>query len=604
MRRDNVAPRSEETDLPIRALIRDADTETWLAFSNPVTILAANDPAGVSALLERVAAISAEQRLYAVGYLTYEAAGGIDRVLRTRVPGFLPPAWFALFHEPEIGSAPHAPARRSRIDWRPNVTADEYAGAIERVRAYIAAGDTYQVNYSYRLDAEAPGADTAWSRDLFAAMVARQAAGYGAWIDTDRWAICSASHELFFARRGATVTSRPMKGTVARGRTAAEDAMRANWLRRSRKNRAENLMITDMVRNDLGRVARVGSVRTEDLFRLEPYPTLWQLTSTVRAESDASLGAVMAALFPAASITGAPKRRTMEVIHELETRPREIYTGSIGLLRPDGSAQFSVAIRTALVDKHGGRAEYGVGGGVLWDSTADEEYRETQTKAGILGMEPTCAEPVELLETLLWRPVRGLWLLDAHLDRLGRSAAFFGTRYHRDVVREALDTAAQCLPPKPHRLRLRLDAQGTPTVETAPLGEGPPSRRVVLAACRLPLQDDPFVHHKTTRRDIYRRALEAAQAITPAADDVLLVNEHGEVTESTIANLLVEIDGAWFTPPVSSGLLPGVYRQWLIQRGAVSERVITPTMLARASALQLANSVRGRWPVSLTTPTH
>jgi para-aminobenzoate synthetase / 4-amino-4-deoxychorismate lyase len=585
--------------LPIRALIRDADADVWLAFDHPVTVLAADTVAEVPDVLDRVAAISLEQGLYAVGFLTYEAAGGIERVLRTHAPGVLPPAWFALFHEPGSRSRPEASQTPRRIDWRPSVTAGEYARAIEVIRAYIAAGDTYQVNYSYRLDAEVPGADTVWSSDLFAAMVARQPAGYAAWIDTDRWAICSASHELFFARRGATVTSRPMKGTAARGRTAAEDAMRASWLQRSRKNRAENLMITDMVRSDLGRVARAGSVRTEDLFRLEPYPTLWQLTSTVRAESDAGLNAVMGALFPAASITGAPKRRTMEVIHELETRPREIYTGTIGLLRPDGSAQFNVAIRTALVDKRAGRAEYGVGGGVLWDSTADEEHRETLTKARVLGVEPACTEPFELLETVLWRPGQGFWFLDAHLDRLGRSAAFFGIRYCRDTVQAALDATARSLPPVPHRLRLRLDAEGAAVVEAAPLGDGAPSCRVALAARRLPLQDDPFVLHKTTRRDVYQRALDAARATTPDADDVLLVNERGEVTESTIANLLVEIDGQWLTPPVSCGLLAGIYREWLIGRGEVAERVITPTMLTRASTLELANSVRGRWRVRL-----
>lgn len=590
--------------MPIRALIRDADAGRWLAFRDPVAVLSARLADDVPAVLAQTEALRQAEGLYAVGFLTYEAAVGLDHALAAHAPGCLPPAWFALFADACAEKPPQAPRDAPPLHWRPSIDDAGYRDAIARIRDDIAAGDTYQVNFSYRLDAAVPDADAAWTGGLFAAMVARQPAGYGAWIDTDEWAVCSASHELFFAQRGTTLISRPMKGTAPRGRSAAEDAMLARWLRGGLKNRAENLMITDMVRNDLGRIARIGSVRTLDLFRLEPYPTLWQMTSTVRAESDAALEDIVAALFPAASITGAPKRRTMEIIRELEARPREIYTGSIGLLRPDGSAQFNVAIRTALVDKPAGRAEYGVGGGVLWDSTADSEYRETLTKARILHT-ASCgndAEPFDLLETLLWRPDEGFWLLDAHLERLAAAAAFFGIVWNRDAVLAALDAACRGLAADAHRVRLLLATNGQATVEAAPLSQSPPSRCVAVSTQRLPLEDDPFVLHKTTRRDVYRRAFEAAVAEFPDAEDVLLVNERGEVTESTIANLLVQLDGRWVTPPVCSGLLPGVYRRCLLEVGEVTERAVTPDMLARAEALHLANSVRGRWPVRLVNP--
>jgi para-aminobenzoate synthetase / 4-amino-4-deoxychorismate lyase len=586
--------------LPVHALIRDADAGHWLALTDPVAVLIAESVAQVPTILNEAERRVRDYRLYAVGMVTYEAAPGVDPTLATHPPGRLPPAWFALFDRAQPAPPPIAAASLPDVEWQPSLDAAGYRTALDRIRTWIAAGDTYQVNFSYRLRTRLPAAAAAGADALFAAMIDRQPAGYGAWIDTDAWTVCSASHELFFARRGRTLTSRPMKGTAPRGRTAAEDDLRARWLRQSLKNRAENLMITDMVRNDLGRIADVGSVRTADLFRLEPYPTLWQLTSTVRADSDASLADVFAALFPAASITGAPKHRTMAIIRELEPAPREIYTGSIGLLRPDGSAQFNVAIRTVLVDKHGALAEYGIGGGILWDSDADDELAETHTKARILYPDTVCSEPFELLETLLWQPDAGCWLQEAHLARLAASAAFFGFPLDRDRVMATLHDAVAGLPPERHRLRLRMDESGAVTVTAATLPDGPPFTRVALARRRLPLQNEPFVLHKTTRRGIYQRALAEARAQDATVQDVLLINEHGEVTESTIANLLVDVDGELITPPVASGLLPGVYRQWLLARGEIRERAVTPAVLARARAVYLLNSVRGRWPVTVS----
>jgi para-aminobenzoate synthetase/4-amino-4-deoxychorismate lyase len=351
-------------------------------------------------------------------------------------------------------------------------------------------------------------------------------------------------------------------------------------------------MITDMVRNDLGRVARTGTVRTRALFELERYPTLWQMTSTVEAEADTNLVDLLRALFPAASITGAPKRRTMEIIRDLETEPRQIYTGTIGHLRPDGSARFNVAIRTALVDKTAGTAEYGVGGGIVWDSDADEEYAESHTKALIL------APPLpafELLETLRWTPEQGYARLPLHLDRLARGAAYFGYAVELTAVEAALTDAAQHFPRRARRVRLLVDAARRVSVTDADLTPLPADYRVTLAPTPLPVEHDPFVRHKTTHRTVY----EAARRSATGADDVLLWNSRGEITESTIANLVVELDGEWVTPPVSSGLLPGVYRRELLESGRIRERVLNRSDLARCTRLALVNSLRGWWPVRL-----
>jgi para-aminobenzoate synthetase/4-amino-4-deoxychorismate lyase len=422
--------------------------------------------------------------------------------------------------------------------------------------------------------------------------VQRQPDGFGAFIDTADWAVLCASHELFFTREGSRIVSRPMKGTAARGADQSEDQAQAAWLAASAKNRAENLMITDMVRNDLGRIARTGSVHCHDVFALERHPTLWQMTSTVTAESDAGLAELLRALFPAASITGAPKRRAMEIIRELETTPRELYTGSIGYLRPDGSAQFNVAIRTVLVDKATGSAEYGVGGGIVWDSDPDAEHAESRTKALILG---AGTPPFELLETLRWTPDAGFLNRTEHLARLAAGADHFGYAFDIEHVTEALAAAARAFPPRPRRVRLLLDRSGRISVTDTDLSPLPTDYRVALCPVPSPVIRNPFVLHKTTHRVLH----DQARNLVPGVDDVLLWNERGELTESTIANVVLELDGEWVTPPVASGLLPGVGRRLLLESGQVRERVITTTDLQRATGITLVNSLRGRWPVRL-----
>jgi para-aminobenzoate synthetase/4-amino-4-deoxychorismate lyase len=364
-------------------------------------------------------------------------------------------------------------------------------------------------------------------------------------------------------------------------------------LHASEKNRAENVMIVDMVRNDMGRVADKGSVRVPNLFDIEKYPTLYQMTSTVTSATSASFAEIMKALFPCASITGAPKIRTMEIIRELEPDPRGIYTGCIGLLSPGRHAEFNVAIRTVWLDKTRKSAEYGVGGGIVWDSDAGNEYEECRVKTAVL----TADTPdFDLIETMLWEPGSGYFLLDLHLERLRQSAEYFGFPVDLPSVRarvmleaDAHRNAAGAATPA--RVRLLLSEAGEVNLDWDPLPGTPRSgpRRVTLAGSAID-RKDRFLYHKTTRRQTY----DEAKQDHPHCDDVLLWNSAGEVTESTIANIVVETGGKRITPPVECGLLPGVFRQWLLDHGEIEEGIIKVEDLRKAGRIFLVNSVR-KW---------
>ena len=406
-----------------------------------------------------------------------------------------------------------------------------------------------------------------------------------AYVDLGRHALCSASPELFFRLEGDQIVSRPMKGTAARGRTLKEDEGQAAWLRQSVKNQAENLMIVDMVRNDLGRIAHPGTVRVPRLFELEKYPTLYQLTSTVAARTDASLEEIFAALFPCASITGAPKIRTMHLIRRLEKQPRGIYTGAIGWVGPGRRACFSVAIRTVQIERAAGTATYGTGAGIVWDSEAETEYRECLTKAQLLTRSP---DEFSLLETLRWDSEGGFALLERHLQRLRDSARYFDYRYRRDEVTVQLLGLSERLPPAPHRVRLLLRSDGEVRLESEPLSQKPPSWRVAIAGSTLD-RNDPFLFHKTTRRAVY----DKARAEFPALDDVILCNQEDELTESTMANLVLKIGGELLTPPIDCGLLPGTRRAELLAKGRLREAVLPRAALLEAEEVWLINSVRG-----------
>jgi para-aminobenzoate synthetase/4-amino-4-deoxychorismate lyase len=562
-------------------LLATSDGAAFHRYRDPVRIVQATTIDEVRGAIAEVEDAVARGGVLAAGFVSYEAGPAFDRAIAAYPPDEFPLVWFGLFRERDVVPKPEA-RNVPPIDWSPCISREAYCAAIRRVREYIEAGDTYQVNYTFRLRADFSGDPEA----LFARLAAAQSCRYSAYVDTGRFAICSASPEMFFTQEGDQLLSRPMKGTRARGMTLSEDTARRAELLASEKDRAENVMIVDMVRNDMGHIADAGSVQVPELFAAEAYPTVWQMTSLVEARSRAGFGEILQALFPPASITGAPKPHTTEIIRELETTPRHIYTGTIGSLGPDG-ASFNVAIRTVLVDRQTQRAEYGVGGGIVWDSEPDLEWEECMTKTRVLR---TVRPEFSLLESLLWTPGEGYALLERHLARLRDSAEYFGYPVNLGAVRQRLQELAAGLAAEPHKTRLLVDRHGEITAEGSPLGPAPDP--LVWRVCVHPEPVDshnPFLYHKTTNRAVYTEAAAAH----PDCDDVLLQNERGEVTESCRANVVIETPEGRFTPPVSSGLLAGTQRAELLARGDITEKVLTPADIHAADRVCLINSVRG-----------
>jgi para-aminobenzoate synthetase/4-amino-4-deoxychorismate lyase len=564
-------------------------------FDGLARVLVAATPDEVPPLLAGVEQAVAAG-LHAAGFVSYEAASGLDPALPTHPDGTLPLACFGIFAERvavEAGTTT-VPGACRLASFPSTWDAESYAQAFRRVKKYITAGDSYQVNLTFRQSFRFTGEPFALYRQLCAA----QPAAFCAWLDLGNFAIASASPELFFARRGQEIVMRPMKGTALRGTDEVDDRQRREALAASPKEQAENLMIVDLVRNDLGRVAVTGSVNVPALFTVESYPTLYQMTSTVtaRLRDDTSLADLFRALFPCGSVTGAPKRRSMAIIRELEEEPRGLYCGALGFVSPGDEAVFSVAIRTAVLNLVRGTGDLGIGSGVTADAEVAAEYRECLDKAAFL---VEGAEPLQLVETLLWEPGRGYQLAERHLRRLITSAADLGFRCDPDAVTRQLQSAAPqgagC-----HKVRLLLAGNGDVTVTAEPLaprGHGAAPARVVFAEKRIDSRE-PLLRHKTTWRPWYDGVLERY----PGCLDVLFCNERGEITEGTFHNLVVESNGRLVTPPVACGLLPGTLRQALLARGVLVEKVIRRQELFLARRLWLINSVRGWRRVVIAKP--
>jgi para-aminobenzoate synthetase/4-amino-4-deoxychorismate lyase len=560
-------------------------------FAEALELLVAGSVAEVPQLLARVEA-HARAGCWAVGFVAYESAGAFDAALATQDPvAGLPPAMFAVYR----GTAPAARRRGDWIcgAWRDISRREHFDAGVAAIRQGIADGDFYQVNYTTRLRAPFQGDSLAF----FDALRTSQASAWCAYLDFGRWRICSVSPELFFHWRddegdGRALVSKPMKGTAARSDDPERDGAAALALRQSAKECAENVMIVDLIRNDLSRVARLGTVAVPDLFTVEAWPTVWQMTSTVacRTRDDTTLGEVFAAAFPCGSVTGAPKAAAMAAIARLETAPRGIYCGAIGIVKPGGEAVFSVGIRTAVVDAERGVAECGIGSGIVADSTATAEYAEWQSKR--IFLDRACPD-YELLETL--RLHRGrYWLRPGHMARLAASARALGFVFDAAPILAALAAAADRHRTGDWRVRLRLTMDGTARVEVFALEPRPAAATVAMAASPVD-SANPWLRHKTTRRGLY----EVLAAPQDGIFDTLLHNERGELTEFTRGNLVVRLDGRLVTPPLDSGLLPGVYRHVLLARKRLREQILTPGDIERATALWFVNSVRGAIPVRL-----
>lgn len=533
---------------------------------------------------------AAENGYWACLFVAYEAGPAFDAALPRRAESCthsaLPLAWAAVFEGPLAG-----PDRRgdsyALTEWEPLTSQRDHALAVREIRRWIEAGHCYQANYTLRLRAKFDGDPWSWYRQL----AINQQGGYCAWLDLGAHVIVSVSPELFFRRTGARILARPMKGTAQRGRWPEEDDARAAALAGSEKDRAENVMIVDMTRSDLGRIAVPGSVHVPEIFTVERYGGVLQLTSSVEADCSpgTTLVDVMRALFPGASITGAPKVRSSEIIQELEQQPRGAYTGTVGILRPGGDCCFNIAIRTAVIEVQGGDVTYGVGGGITYDSVAEDEYAECLQKAVVLRPQPE----FQLFETLRLR--RGRYtLLDVHLERLRTSALYFRFAFDITVVAAALERSRHGSDSCTHRVRLTLSRNGAVDCSVNVLDHDPRRAWKVALATQPVDSSNPLLFHKTTDRSVY----DAAMATAGGADDVLLWNERGQITESSRANLVVEMpDGQRWTPPRDSGLLAGTLRQVLLTRGTIREHVVRTTDLERAKRVWLINSLRGWIPV-------
>lgn len=568
---------------------------TLRRFADAERIIQALDASEVADAFRALEAARSSGRFLA-GFFAYELGRVLQGVPVTSTGRSRTPLlWFGVFAEretiPRAGLSAHgrAYAAALRHEW----DAAAYTARFVRAHEYIAAGDIYQVNLSFRSRFTFAGDPF----DLYLTLRDRAEVKHGAYVDTGPMQILSLSPELFFdISRDGIITARPMKGTARRGRDASTDAQAKAWLATSEKDLAENLMIVDLTRNDIGRVAKIGSVTVRDLFAVETYPTLHTMVSTVTAQlrRDASLTEIVRAIFPCGSITGAPKIRAMEIICELESSPRGPYCGAIGCFAPDGSARFNVAIRTLAIEGHEGTL--GIGGAVVQDSNADAEYAECLLKAQFF---EGARKPIGLIETLRWD--REFIRLERHLGRMQRSAAFFSLPFDLPSARRSLDEAV-VEASAPLRVRLTLDEAGRFACETYPLGFLPLRWLFAISPHRVHSADE-LLRHKTTWRDAFdaeRLRLEECLG----ADEALFLNERGELTEGSRTSIFVRRGQRLLTPPLSCGLLDGVLRRALLDAGECEEAVLKPCDLATADEVLLGNSLRGLIcgaPVGATT---
>ena len=548
-----------------------ATNSGWLCHRQPRHLIRADSLAAVNHAIRQADAEIARGREVA-GFVSYEAAAAFDAAQQTHPPDpTLPLVWLAVFDQPP---APQASIKTSAAfitgQIRAAVGVRQHARAVAEIDRRITAGDVYQVNYTYPLRAKFIGSAAA----LFAKLTAAQPSPWSFFIDTPQWAVCSASPECFFDQSGDQIITRPMKGT--------RPAAAAAELLLSAKDRAENLMIVDLLRNDLSRLPKVRDVCAGPLLQIEQYPTVAQMTSTVRCRSAANLADLFAALFPCASVTGAPKIAAMKQIRALEMGARGVYCGAIGRAGP-GFARFNVAIRTAVIDKIHNRVRYDVGGGIVADSTAAAERAECETKAAVFISLP----PARLIETMAVRQGK-IPLLDTHLQRLVRSAKRLGFVCAAAALSDKLTRAAKRQDTA--KLRLLLSPNGQVSITAAPLPSNDAAPRLTIFT--KPMRaDNPLLPHKTTRRQFYARALRFARR--HGYEDAVLFNERGELTETCIANIALRINGSWRTPHVKCGLLPGVMRRTLLAQGIIKQAILRRRDLGRADKVCRFNAVRG-----------
>ena len=553
------------------------------AFGVPRQTLVAQSLAQVRSVLDAVQA-AAEQGCWCVGYLRYEAAPAFDTALAVHAAQG-PLAWFAVYDE-VLPWPRDDDDGMVQVQWQKACSRPAFDAALDRIQCAIAAGELYQVNFTAPLHGALRGGPTGDAvLALFAALQRAQPGGYAACLDTGDEQVLSVSPELFFDWRAGRILTRPMKGTAPRGATPAEDAAQAGDLHSSIKERAENVMIVDLLRNDLSRIAEPFTVRVPRLFHTEALSTVWQMTSDVeaRTRTGTTLADVFAALFPCGSVTGAPKVRAMRMIRALEPQARGIYCGALGVVRPGGAATFNVPIRTLSVQ--GDAVRCGIGSGVTSGARADAEWQEWRHKRAFV---ERASIPFDLLETLALAHGH-LRDAPAHLARMAAAAVHFGYPWQSQPVDQCLQQLAQAHPRGMWRVRLLLNAQGRAQAEAHALPASPQRVRLQLADRAIDEAHGEFVRFKTTRRAHY----DAFAPAQPGIFDTLLWNAEGEITECTRGNLALLLGGRWVTPPLRCGLLGGIARAKALHAGRLTEAVVRLDELPQVQALAFVNSLRG-----------
>ena len=553
-------------------------------FTDAIKELKTKDIKEVKHLLAEVEAYQ-NKGYYAVGYVSYEAAPAFETKFEV-IDDPLMSEYLLYFTIHESVQTEPIPLTYKPITlpktWQELTSAEEYKAAIEHIHHHIRQGDTYQVNYTVQLQQNI----TADPFAIYNRLVVEQNAHYNAFIQHDDVSIISVSPELFFKKDGDGLTTRPMKGTTNRGLTTETDLKQAQWLAQDQKNRSENMMIVDLLRNDMNRISKIGSENVKSLCLVEQYSTIWQMTSTIETQllPNSSLGDIFQALFPCGSITGAPKIATMAIIKDVEKQARGVYCGAIGILLPNGPTIFNVAIRT--LQMQGNKAIYGVGGGITWDSKWEAEYEETKQKSAVLYRQNP---KFDLIST--GRIHRGkLLFLKEHLNRLQESSRYFSYPFNKEEVQNQVEDLCQSLDfDTDYRLKMSLAKNGELTFEHNQLtGLADVFCQARLVEQTHPL-DSPYTYFKTSYRP----------HISLEPHEQIYYNQKKELLETSIGNLVLKIEDQLYTPPVHLGLLNGIYRQSLIANNQVTERVLTLDNLKQAQAIYGCNAVRGLYELKV-----
>jgi para-aminobenzoate synthetase/4-amino-4-deoxychorismate lyase len=559
-----------------------------ILFSNPIHDIVAKNFDDVKTALEEIDKFR-EQGFFLVGFISYEASYGylkFQKEIQKKKDEKLPLVWFGVFTEYRVIEIPESKRNYQIKNLTPEIDEKEYTEKILKIREYLRNGDTYQVNFTFKMFFNFEGDPF----DLFLDLRKKQSVKYGYYINLDDISILSLSPELFFRLKNNKITTKPMKGTISRGRYLEEDIIMRRKLKESDKNQAENLMIVDLLRNDLGTISEFGTVKVERLFEIEKYETVFQMTSTISSRLKVKkISEVIEKLFPCGSITGAPKIRTMEIINSLENSPRGIYTGSIGIITKDFS-EFNVAIRTPVIKD--GKGEIGIGGGITWYSDPKEEYKEAILKSKFVQIPPI--DDFKLIETILLKNGK-LYLLKLHLKRLKKSAKYFDFKFNAEYIISELKKATRGIEDK-RKVRLLLSRNEKVEIEVLPLKEKQNSRYIKIAPERTN-SNDIFLFHKTTNRQLYNKYYQRAQEEGLA--DYIFLNEKGEVTEGCIHNIIILKGNKLLTPKRESGLLRGVMLEYISQKIDIKEHPLIIKDLEKADKIYLCNSVSGIKRVSL-----